>query len=151
MTPKKYLMQVGILDRRIEIRLKQLEDMKLKLTATGGTDYSRDRVKESLQQDTVADRVIDYIQLEERINRLIDRYTDIRDKITSQIEDLNDDRYTAILSLRYLDGMKLKDISEKMHYNYKWACQLHGKALLAFGEKYRDEINKQDQTRLFVW
>lgn len=150
MTPKKYLMLVGILNRRIDIRQRQLEDMKLKLTATGGNDYSQDKVKGGLPQDTVADRVIDYIQMEGRLNRLIDEYIIIRDRITEQIAKLSDERYIALLSLKYLEGMKLKDIAEKMHYEYKWTCQLHGRALQAFGEKYATDIQKQDQTRLFV-
>ena len=151
MTPKKYLMLVGILNRRIEIRQRQLEDMKLKLTATGETDYTQDKIKGSLPQDTVADRVIEYIQMEDRLNRLVDLYIDLRDRITDQIVNMNDERYSELLNLRYLEGKRLKDISEMMHYNYKWTCQLHGRALQAFGEQYRDEINKQDQTRLFVW
>jgi len=144
-------MLVGILNRRIEIRQRQLEDMKLKLTATGGTDYTQDKIKGSLPQDTVADRVIEYIQMEDRLNRLVDLYIDLRDRITDQIVNMNDERYSELLNLRYLEGKRLKDISEMMHYNYKWTCQLHGRALQAFGEQYRDEINKQDQTRLFVW
>lgn len=150
MTPKKYLMLVGILNRRIDIRQRQLEDMKLKLTATGGTDYTRDRVKGGLPHDTVADRLIDYIQMEQRLCRLIDTYIDLRDRITEQIEHMEDDRYSALLSYKYLKGMKLKDVALKLHYEYKWTCQLHGRALQAFGEQYRDEIDKQDQTNLFV-
>ena len=150
MTPKKYLMLVGILNRRIDIRQKQLEDMKLKMTATGGTDYSEDKVKGGLPHDTVADRVIDYIQMEDRLNRLIDQYIDIRDRITGQIEQMSDERYSTLLSLKYLDGMKLKDVAAKMNYDYKWTCQLHGRALQAFGERYQNALHKQDQTRLLM-
>lgn len=136
MTAKEYLSQVSKLDAWIHIKQRQVEDLREKLTATGGTDYSRDRVKSSLPADPLADRIAEYVALEDKLNKQIDRYIDLRDRITCQINALEDTRYIRLLSMRYLDGMPLVKIAESMSYDYKWLCVMHGKALQAFEKKY---------------
>lgn len=154
MSPKEYLMLIGKLDLWIKIRSEQLEYLEEKRTAIGGIDYAADRIKVNPAYDQMADRTIDYDSkieaLSKKLKKMVLQHITLRDQITDQIEKIGDNRYENILRLRYLQGMKLTDIATTMHYNYKWLCQLHGKALQAFGRKYAAEIRKQDQTRLFL-
>jgi len=144
MTAKEYLSQVGILNARIDRKQKQLDDIKCRITATGGTDYAEDRVKHSLPSDPVADRIIKYVDLENEINRQIDEYIDLRNKITAEINGLEDKRYISILGMRYLEDKTLGDISMELHYTYQYTCELHGQALHAFEEKcMRNQQPKQ--------
>lgn len=143
MTAKEYLMQVSILNHRIEIKNRQLEDARERLLSSGGMKYTDGRVVSSPHQDPIGDRVVKSRELETRINAMIDRYIDLRDRITDQINGMEDDRYIQILTQRYIDGMKIRDISKKMHYTEQYIIILHGKALQAFARKYPDILNSQ--------
>ena len=136
MRAKEYLSQVSMLNRRIANLQHLLEDLREKLTATGGTDYSRERVKSSPPQDMLSDRIVHIVDLEHRLDEQIDEYFDLRDLITAQINALEDERYIAVLGMKYLQGLTLAEVAEEMHYEYKWCCRLHGNALAAFEYKY---------------
>lgn len=45
---------------------------------------------------------------------------------------LKDERHKAILTARYIDGMRWEDIARAMHYERSWLMELHGQALAEF-------------------
>lgn len=47
MKAKEYLQQLPVLDMKINLKLKELEALKVKLIGVGGVDYSNDRVQTS--------------------------------------------------------------------------------------------------------
>ena len=49
MKAKEYLQQLPVLDMKINLKLKELEALKVKLIGVGGVDYSNDRVQTSPQ------------------------------------------------------------------------------------------------------
>ena len=132
MTAKQYLSQIRLLDLKINQRIQELEDVKKRAFSLGSPELKADVVQSSPSQDQLAESVSRYVDLEDEINQLIDKYVDLRDTIISKIHELNDPRYVMLLHCRYVDFMSMTEISEKMNYEYKYTCQLHGKALESF-------------------
>lgn len=46
-----------------------------------------------------------------------------------------DDRYKAVLELRYLNGYSWRAIGNKLYYGEDWVCRLHGAALQQMKEQ----------------
>lgn len=51
---------------------------------------------------------------------------EIQEAITLFVED---DRYRAVLELRYLNGYSWRSIGARLYYGEDWVCRLHGSAL----------------------
>lgn len=49
--------------------------------------------------------------------------------------------YMSIIYLKYVIGMDLKDIADKLGYTHKWCCSLHGTALINY---QNIELNKKN-------
>lgn len=80
---------------------------------------------------------------------LIDKFNEIlevmyknqnkQNEIIEQL-DLIEPLYRNILYFRYIKGLSLEQISEKIGYNYYKTCRLNGEALQKF-----DELGKKEQ------
>ena len=51
-----------------------------------------------------------------------------------------DGTQAELLELMYLDGKKLNEAAEEIHYSYRQACRLHGKALLSAAEIMDNDV-----------
>lgn len=135
MTAKEYLMQLKWAYLRIEQKIRESADLKNTLTGRG-VQYDSEHVQTSpqnVQENTIAR----YMDMEREIDELIDDYVDQKDHIINQIHELTDIRYMKILFDHYIPDDKgkvksLEEISVEMHYAYKYTCDLHGAALVAF-------------------
>lgn len=85
----------------------------------------------------VADRIAEYIaeilEIEEDVLKYTLKLKEKQRKIENTINNI-EQPYKNILYFKYIKGMELTEISEKIiKKEYKWTCVLHGKAL----EEYR--------------
>lgn len=140
MTAKQYLGQIHRLRRRI--RNLELEQERLRTQAEGlkAIVYKRDRVQTSVKNrfDSI---MADLVEAEDEYAmtiKLCAKKVKIRE---DQIAQMEDDRYEAILRLRYIeevDGRQLtiNEIRKKMAISYDRARHLHGEALSAFDRKF---------------
>lgn len=140
MTAKEYLLQLQTLDAKILHKVE--EAAQLRSTVLGrGMQISDVRVQTS-PKNSQEDTITKYLDLEEKIDSMIDRYVKEKDMIIDQIHELTDPRYVRILYDHYVPDEKhrvksLERISVDMNYNYTYTCELHGQALLAFAEIIR--------------
>ena len=113
MTAKKYLQQIRLLDLKIDQKIQEKEDLLTR--AEGRTAVSGDpnKVQTSRSADGPMRHVDEAVDLEHDIDRLIDTYTTMRDRIINQIHELDDARYVELLQLKYV-GQRMK--SGRMHY-----------------------------------
>lgn len=142
MNAKKYLMQVKIADIKIAQKLKELEDMKILATCSGGFDYSRERVQTSNEGDTLSSQIAKYIDFEKEINTDIDVFYDLKHRIIAEIHRLDDDRYIGILFKKYIEYKSLEVIAVEMNISYGYLRQLHGEAL----ENFTRIVLKKEQS-----
>lgn len=136
MTAKEYLRQLWCLDRRIDIKCKELEKLRAEVGIRQMPD-NQDRVTGSgCPQDHVADTVIRITQMEECLDKLIDRYVDLKKKIIEQIDGMENQTYQDILTCRYILMYTWEDVAKTMKYEVRHCTRLHGRALQAFAKQY---------------
>ncbi len=139
MTTKSYLEQIERLDRMIQNKLSEIE--QLKHIATLITIAPKEvNVQISSDKDRMGSAVAKLIDLENETDRLVDEYIDKRKRIIEQIDSIKDTNMYHVLSERYISRKDLSVIAVEMGYSFKQICRIHGNALAEFeriyGEKY---------------
>ena len=75
----------------------------------------------------------DALVLVDMINTRIRRAVSVKNEIERSIAALQDAKLRAIMTLRYIDGMKWEDIEQELHLEYRWLLRLHRRALQEIG------------------
>lgn len=116
--------------RAIERRINRLIDEKAAWNATATTSSFSDMPRSGGGSDKIQTTVEKIIEIEEKLDHEIDALVDLRNRIETAVEKLEDGRLRDVMRYRYIDGMKWEQIAVEMHYSYMQVCRLHGKALL---------------------
>lgn len=135
MTAKEYLSQAYRLDQRINSKIEQvasLNDLATKCTSTL-TGMPRNPNRAS---STMADAVGKIIDLQNEINRDIDRLVDLKREIVTAIKAIENPEYQTLLEKRYLCFLTWEKIAVDMGYDLRWLYRIHKRAL--------DEIHVPD-------
>ena len=82
-------------------------------------------------KDTI-DLIGDKEQIKEDIENKLNEAYDKKRLIEDAIDSMDNDRLSVILSLKYLDGLTLEDIADKLHYSNSHMGVLHRQALDEF-------------------
>ena len=137
MTAKEYLRQLWQLDREINIKYQELEQLR----ASIGIKAMRqgDVVVSGETSDPVAETVTRIVSMEEHLNRKIDKLIDLRKKITDQIDGMDSRIFRNILTCRYVLMQNWDDVAESVGYERRYCIKLHGRALQAFYNLYLKE------------
>ena len=130
MTTKEYLRQIRFVDMRIDNKLEQVERLKSKRESI--TTILSDMPRGGSGEDRLNAMTCRIWELEKQIDEDIDTLYDLKQEARERIEDIQDDRYRAILEAKYLNGHGLKRIADTMKYDFDWVRKLHGYALLAY-------------------
>lgn len=136
MTAKEHLMQVKLLDIKIQQKRAQVDDLKDRATSVSGQQTDAVRVQSSKDGDTIGRKVAKYADLEAEIEADTYELLQLKHSIINQIQQLTDSRYVELLYKRYVEYKRLELIAVEMNYDYDWARTLHGYALQAFADKY---------------
>ncbi|MDY2944129.1 MAG: hypothetical protein SOU32_00540 [Lachnospiraceae bacterium] len=140
MTAKDYLMQLQTLDTKITQKVQEVAQLRGAVLGRG-MQISDMKVQTS-PQNSQEDMIAKYLDMESKINSMIDKYVAEKDKIINQIHELADPKFIQILYDHYVPDenhrvKSLEQISVDMKYNYTYTCELHGQALLAFSKIIR--------------
>lgn len=138
MTAKEFLSQARLLDIQINTKIEQVEQLNLlaqKCTATISDMPRNPNRGGSKLEDTVC-KIVD---LQEEINRDIDRLVDLKNEIISTIKQVADTELQIVLEKRYLCFESWKAISAEMNYSEQHIYRLHNAAFAAVDEILKDE------------
>lgn len=141
MTAKHYLKQLQKAQTNIEILAEEIERQRARLESTAAPVLG-DRVQTSPGGDRFADLIAGLADREQVYQDMLYEYEILREKIVRQILDLESATQSQVLYQRYVKGKALRSISEELHYEYKYLCKVHGRALLAFAEAYPEILAK---------
>ena len=141
MDAKEYLQQAYRLDQEISSKMEQISSLRCLATKTtaalGKEPISGTRDPHRIE--TVIGRMV---ELEEKINKDIDRLIETKRKIMGIIGELGSAEHRILLELRYLCFNSWAEIAEKMGFGLRWVHILHGRALAEvdkiFSKKLRD-------------
>lgn len=129
---KAYLRKIELLDAHINNKLNDLctlRDMVTKITAT----ITPVAVSGSGNQDKLGDAVAKIVDLQNAINRDIDKYVNSKREVTAVLEKLQEPDHVKVLHKRYIEFKPLEQIACEMHCTYRNVCYIHGKALQEVG------------------
>lgn len=79
--------------------------------------------------DKIQNAVCRIADIEQKINRDIDRQIDLRERIEAAVCAIPDGKLRDLMRYRYIDGMTWEQIAVEMHYSYVHICRMHGQAL----------------------
>lgn len=143
MTAKEYLQQIRKNDIRINQLLKEVDNLRKMTVFIKGIDYTKDRVQSTSDGTTGALKSIEKLyDAEIRLDRMIDRYVNEKQRIVSEIQSLDRPEYIELLYMRYINYMSLEAISVEMNYSYNRIKHLHGAALQTFYNKFLKDDTK---------
>lgn len=135
---KEYLNQAHRLDQRINSKLEQissLHDLASKATVT----YSDMPRNPNKGKSRIEECILKIMELEEEINRDIDRLVDLKTDITHLIKKLDSHEYQILLEQRYLCFKSWEQISVDLGYSIQHTFRLHDEALKELSRLYKDE------------
>lgn len=135
MDTKQYLSQISRLDRMIKNKmteLSQYRDLACGLSAV----TNEERVLSSPDFDKMTGKVAKILEMEQKIDSLIDEYVDKKNLIVSQIDSMENETYYQILFSRYIEKKTFEKIADEMSYSWRQIIRLHGRALQEFDKVY---------------
>lgn len=128
MNTKEYLKQAFYLDKRINSKLEQVES--LNALATKATSTLSDMPKSPNREiSKLEDTIVKIIDLQEEINKDIDRLVDLKKEIIRKIKNIEDKELQVVLEKRYLCFESWEKIAVEMNYSIQHIFRLHSKAL----------------------
>lgn len=131
MTAKTYLNQIRLAEIKITDGLEEMAQLKALATkVTSAMDG--EVVSGSKNPDKMTDAVHKIIKLQEKINRFVDKYVDIKTEALELLSQVADPVHYKILHSRYVLYKTWEQIADEIGYTYQWTCHLHGIALLEF-------------------
>ena len=135
METKVYLQQINRLDRMIKNKLTELAQLK-ELTYGISAISNEERVQTTLDPDKFSGKIAKIIEIENKIDSLVDEYVDKKQIIVSQIDQMENEVYYEILFARYVGKKTFEKIADEMSYSWRQIIRLHGRALQEFEKKY---------------
>ena len=128
MNAKEYLKQAFYLDKRINSKLEQVES--LNALATKATSTLSDMPKSpSRGTSKLEDTIVKIVDLQEEINRDIDKLVDLKAEMVGTIKQIQNKELQVILEKRYLCFETWEKIAVEMNYSIQHIFRLHSKAL----------------------
>lgn len=138
METKKYLGQIQELERKIQGKLAeiyQLKTMAYSVTISTGKEH----VHSSGDKDPMGNAVTRIVDLERKVDKLVDSFVDKRDEIIRQIDQIENPNMYTVLHSRYVLRKTFDQIAEDMNYSRMQINRIHGQALIEFEKRYGKE------------
>lgn len=128
MNAKEYLSQVMYIDQRIDTKLEQV--MSLREAATKATATLSDMPRpDSPNVRSMEDTIVKIVDLEDEINRDIDRLVDLKAEARRLIGQVKEPDQQLVLELRYLCYKPWSEIMVELGCSEPTVYRLHGEAL----------------------
>ena len=128
MSAQEYLSQAMYIDQRINSKLEQV--MTLRETATKATATLTDMPRsDSPNLQSMENTIVKIVDLENEINRDIDRLVDLKAEARKVISKLDNPEQQLILEMRYLCYKSWAEIAEDLSFSESNVYKIHGEAL----------------------
>ena len=138
MTTKDYLSQIGRLNRMINNKLIEIQQLRV-MAANVSAVSNEEKVQSTPNFDKMGSTFVKIEEMEEKLDSLIDDFIDRKNHIIAQIDGIDNELSYAILFSRYIERKSLEKIATELNYSYKSINRYHGAALKEFEEKYGKE------------
>lgn len=134
---KAYLRKIELLDAHITNKLNDLATLRTMVTKITAT-ITPVAVSGSGNQDKLGDAVAKIVDLQDEINRKIDKFIDSKREVSAVLEKLQEPDHVKVLHKRYIEYKPFEQIACEMCCTYRNVCYIHGKALQEVGALLED-------------
>lgn len=134
MTAKEYLKQAYLLDKQIQVEVKELEQLRDMRGTIQGCSYG-EKIGSNPNRNLEAPfiKTIEKIwDLEEKINNQITKLVELQSQIDDAINQMADPAERLLLKYRYLNAMEWIEIADTMYVSYRTVHRVHASALNNF-------------------
>lgn len=142
MTPKEYLQQVFNVNKEVESLLNEYD--KSNIVNLSASKLKKVVVDSKEVSNPTEDTILKRYEYGSNILEKVHELTNLKIKISGEIDELEERNYRILLRERYLNCSGWLDIAEHMNYDPSWIYRMHGDALEAFEEKHQ-EIFEDDE------
>lgn len=125
---KEELREIIYLDDLINSKLRQIENLRASRFSIGSMSFKPDKVQKTDFRNHQEELIVKLIDLEDDITKDIDRLVDMKTLAKISIDKLNGP-YRLVMSMRYLECMKWKEIAYRLNYSVQAVYKIHGQAL----------------------
>ena len=131
---KQYLRQVKRLDNIVQSKLDEVET--LSSLAQKITHVPKNiSVQESIPQDKLSELIPQIVDLKSKIKKDVNDLLNLKLDIIQKINNVENNDYKLLLTLRYLNFKTWEKIAVEMGYSYQWIHVLHGRALIYLSKR----------------
>lgn len=120
-TAKEYLSQIRKIDVMINYKQRQLDTLRQSIETIKAVNTNPDKVQSSGERDRVGQIVAKIVDLQNEINRDIDRLVDIKREVMTVVDQL-DPTCMDLITKRYFEFKTWEQIAAGMGYSYQWVC-----------------------------
>ena len=138
MTPKDYLMQIYDLNKEINSKLSERQEIMSTLIKS--TDTSKESIRTLDVGRPTEDTVIRLMRYNDQVNEYIDELVDLKIQIAEEIMHLENNNHRMVLRERYIHCKSFEEIAFNEGYVYRHIIRLHGQALEDFGHTFPDKF-----------
>ena len=142
MTTKEYLEQVLKFDKKINKQLSELDYYRNLANGLSSISPSNVRVKSSGDKDVLSKRVVRIVELENKIDEMVDGYVEKRQTILDQIQELENETEKEVLYERFFNGITFEEISDKVGYTPRTIYNVYSSAMINFEQKFKKTYSK---------
>lgn len=125
---KEELREIIYLDDLINSKLRQIENLRASRFSIGSMSFKPDKVQKTDFRNHQEELIVKLIDLESDITKDIDKLVDMKTLAKISIDKLNGP-YRLVMSMRYLECMKWKEIAYRLNYSVQAVYKIHGQAL----------------------
>lgn len=131
MTTKSYLQQLDIMNTSINEKLDEIYKLRAESCSIGVSTNS-DKIIYSGDNDKMGSIVSKIVDMENETDKIIDKYSDLRDTIIEQISSINEELYRHVLYKRYVKFKTFGEIAKEIGMTRSGTFKLHDRALMKF-------------------
>lgn len=131
MTAKEYLKRAYLLDKQIQVEVKELEQLRDMRGTIQGCSYG-EKIGSNPNRNLEAPfvKTIEKIwEYEQKIDARINRLVDLRAEINAAIEAMENPEERLLLKYRYLKKRDWEDIALELNVSYRTVHRIHASAL----------------------
>lgn len=146
MNAKEYLMQLKVLDVKINQKLDEISALRASLTSISSVNTAEERMQGgSIAGDARFVKTLAKIdKMEREVDAEIDRFVDEKHKIINQIHELTNPLHIEILHKKYAEFKRLEVVSVELDKSYQYIVEVHGYALKEFTNKFATLLKTYD-------
>ena len=136
----RYLRRVRHIDKEIDATQQAADAIYHKLTSIKTSTIKDINVQES-NRTTTEDRIVQYVDMQEKIDKMVDELVNLKDKIMTEINQMDDTVHKSILIRRYILSESWSEVSDAINYSPRRTTTLHGTALIEFYNTNQKEVD----------